>query len=118
MNAITDFQSGDAKLSAESTDAELTWSRSTPVPRKTLLAWFGDQIDGAALPSGPPSLVTAPAGGYRQVAKWLTILLLAVNLIPILFSPGRALIIVILATVGLYFPAWMMDKAAAQKPDR
>ena len=82
-----------------------------------LKAWFGNQVDAAALPSGPPSLLERPAGGYRQVAKWLTILLLAVNAIPILFSPGKALVIVVLATIGLYFPAWLMDKAAATKAD-
>ncbi len=115
VSQITDFQFANAKLSAESDDAELTWSRSTPVSSADLASWFGNQVDAVGLPAGPPSLLERPAGGYRQVAKWLTILLLAVNAIPILFSPGRALLIVILATVGLYFPAWLMDKAATQK---
>ena len=116
VNHVTEFRHDDAKLSAESDDAELTWSRSTPVSSQTLVAWFGKQIEAGALPSsGPPSPAASPAGGYRRIAKWLTILLLAVNAIPILFSPGRALVIVILATIGLYFPAWLMDKAAAQR---
>ena len=115
VNQVTEFQSGNAKLAAESDDSELNWSRSTPVSAADLTAWFGKQVDTRNVPSGPPSLVGRPAGGYRQVAKWLTILLLAVNAIPILFSPGRALVIVILATIGLYFPAWMMDKASAEK---
>ncbi|MEO8935977.1 MAG: DUF4178 domain-containing protein [Burkholderiaceae bacterium] len=117
VNRVTDFRYGTAKLSAESDDAELTWSRSTPVTPKDMALWFGNQVDTTAMPSGPPSLLERPPGGYRQVAKWLTILLLAVNAIPILFSPGRALIIVILATIGLYFPAWLMDKAAAVKAE-
>ncbi len=115
VDHVTDFSFGNAKLSAEADEAELTWSRSTPVTASDLAQWFGKQVDTSAVPSGPPSLLDRPPGGYRQVAKWLTILLLAVNAIPILFSPGRAVIIVILATVGLYFPAWLMDKAAAEK---
>ena len=109
---VTEFAHGPAKLAAEADAAELTWSRSVPVAGAELVRWFGLQVNAAALPSGPPSLVDRPPGGYRQVAKWLTILLLAVNAIPILFSPGRALVIVILATIGLYLPAWLMDKAA------
>jgi len=115
VDQVTEFKYGNAKLSAESDDAELNWSRSTPVSAADLSLWFGKQVDASNVPSGPPSLINEPAGGYRQVAKWLTILLLAVNAIPILFSPGRALVIVILATVGLYFPAWLMDKASAEK---
>ena len=112
---VTEFKYGNAKLSAESDDAELNWSRSTPVSANDLSTWFGKQVDASRVPRGPPSLIGRPAGGYRQVAKWLTILLLAVNAIPILFSPGRALVIVVLAAIGLYFPAWLMDKASTEK---
>lgn len=114
-NQITEFQQGAVKLAAEADDAELTWSRSTPIAPKDLALWFGKEVDAAALPKGPPSLIDPPAGGYRRVAKWMTILLLAINAIPILFSPGRALVIVVLAAIGLYFPAWLLDKAGAQR---
>ncbi len=114
VNQVTEFKYGIAKLSAESDDTELNWSRSTPLTAKEMSDWFGPQLVGRVA-DGPPSLLDRPKGGYRQIAKWLTILLLAVNAIPILFSPGRALIIVILATIGLYFPAWLMDKAAGEK---
>lgn len=118
VGQVTEFQHGAVKLAAESDDTELTWSRSTPVAGADLAKWFGKQVDASRLPAGPPSLVDPPAGGYRQVAKWLTILLVAVNAIPILFSPGRALVIVILATIGLYLPAWLMDAASRRKADR
>ena len=115
VSQVSEFGYGNVKLAAEADDAELTWSRSTPVSPQDLAAWFGPQVDTRGIPSGPPSLTDRPAGGYRQVAKWLTILLLAVNAIPILFSPGRALLIVVFAVIGLYLPAWLMDKAADNK---
>ena len=117
VTQITDFQYANAKLSAESDDAELTSSRSTPVSKTELVAWFGKEVDAARVPEGPPSLTGRPAGGYRRVAKWMTILLLAINAIPILFSPGRALVIVVLAAIGLWFPAWLMDKAGSVKAE-
>ena len=113
-NQITEFQHGATKLAAEASDAELTWSRSTPISAKDLAQWFGKEVDANAIAKSAPSLA-APPGGYRRAAKWLTILLLAINAIPILFSPGRALVIVILAAVGLYFPAWLLDKAASAR---
>ena len=111
VTRIIEFQAGAAKLAAEATTSELTWSLSTPVTPQELAMWFGKGAEGAAaLPrSGPPSLFAAPIGGYRRVAKWLTVLLIAVNAIPVLFAPGRTLLVVILAVVGLWLPAWFMD---------
>ena len=113
---ITEFQHGTFKLAAEANDAELTWSRSTPVAPKDLVQWFGKEVDAQALANAARSAAPAamPPGGYRRAAKWMTILLLAINAIPILFSPGRALVVVILAAIGLYFPAWLLDKAASR----
>ena len=111
---ITEFQHGAIKLAAEANDAELTWSRSTPVAGKDLGQWFGKEVDANATTQSAPS-AASPPGGFRRAAKWMTILLLAINAIPILFSPGRALVIVILAAIGLYFPAWLLDKAAAHR---
>ena len=115
-NEITEFQHGPIKLAAEANDAELTWSRSTPIASKDLAQWFGKEVDANAFANAAKSApsVAALPGGYRRAAKWMTILLLAINAIPILFSPGRALVIVILAAVGLYFPAWLLDKAAGR----
>ena len=116
-NRITEFRAGQAKLAAESNESELTWSRSLPLSAKELSMWFGEQIDASGLAKAEAPAVpwAAGAGGYRRAAKWLTILLLAVNAIPILFSPGRALWITVFAVIGLYFPAWLMDRAAAEK---
>lgn len=111
-NEITEFRRGDTKLAAEADDHELMWSRSRPVARRDLVAWFGDAIDAGALPaatSSPPTVV--PPGGYRRIAKWLTVLLVVLNLIPLAFAPGRVFVTTLLAIVCLWFPAWMMDAA-------
>jgi ribosomal protein L37AE/L43A len=119
VTRVTEFQAGPAKLAAESNAAELTWSRSVPVSAKDLGLWFGSEIDAAKLASAPASAPSSFAasgpGGYRRVAKWLTILLFAINAIPILFAPGRALIITLLAAACFYVPAWLMDMAAANR---
>jgi hypothetical protein len=115
VTRITEFQAGPAKLAAESNESELTWSRSTPVAPNDLALWFGDAIDRTRLAAAPANAAPwsmAGAGGYRRIAKWLAILLVAVNIVPILFSPGRALVVTILAVVCLYIPAWLMDKAS------
>ena len=111
---ISEFKHGDAKLAAEANDAELTWSRSTPVTAAELAAWFGNAVKPDALAKAAPS---AGPGSYLRVAKWMTILLVAINAIPMLFSPGRVIVVVILAVVGLYLPAWLLDKARAVKAD-
>ena len=82
-----------------------------PVAPSELALWFGSAIDAAKLPASPATAPwsTGGPGGYRRAAKWLTVLLLAINAVPILFAPGRAVIITILAIVCLYIPAWMMD---------
>jgi len=115
VNRITEFQAGDVKLAAESDASEMTWSRSTPVTPRDLTMWFGKAIDATQLPqdlpqqAGPPSLFAPPVGGYRRIAKWLTILLVAVNLIPMMFATGRVLMVVLFAIVGLWLPAWILD---------
>jgi ribosomal protein L37AE/L43A len=119
VTRITEFGTGGAKLAAESNAAELTWSRSVPVSPKDLAMWFGKEIDAAALAAAPaaglPSNFVSGPGGFRRVAKWLTIMLLIINVVPILFSPGRALITTALAVACLYIPAWFMDMAAEKR---
>ncbi len=109
---VTEFGGAGAKLAAESSETELTWSRSTPLPPATLALWFGDQVDASRLPQAAPAIASGGPGGFRRAAKWLTILLVAVNAIPMLFSPGRALGVTLFAIVALWVPAWMMDLAA------
>ncbi len=111
---VTEFQAGPAKLAAESNENELTWSRSVPVAPNELAAWLGNAV---AIPTPPVAAgAWSPGpGGYRRVAKWLVILLLAVNAIPVLLSPGRAVVVTVLAIVALYVPAWLMDQAAGRR---
>jgi uncharacterized protein (DUF983 family) len=115
VTRITEFQAGAVKLAAESTPTELTWSQSMPVSPQELAMWFAKPGEVPVMQPGPPSLSAPPVGGYRRVAKWLTVLLIAVNAIPVLFSPGRTLVVVILAVVGLWLPAWFMDSSTNRR---
>ena len=115
-NDVTEFQQGNVKLAAEADNAELTWSRSTPVSPKDLAMWFRGGVSQAGLakagdsPAGP-----VQPGGYRRAAKWLIFLLIALNIIPVLSSSGSALLIAAIAGVGVWFPAWLLDSIAAGK---
>ena len=117
VTRISEFQAGNVKLAAESNESELTWSRSIPVAPRELSLWFGNAVDAAVdatrssqQDAGSPSLsAPPPVGGYRRVAKWLTILLVVINFIPMMFAPGRVLLVVLFAIVGLWLPAWFLD---------
>ncbi len=111
VTRVTEFQGGPARLAAESNENELTWSRSVPVAPNELATWFGMP---AVATTAPQPAWSPGAGGYRRVAKWLVILLLVINAIPALLSPGRAMIVTLLAIAALYVPAWLMDRASGQ----
>ena len=108
-----------AKLAAESSESELTWSRSVPVAPDELVAWFGGGIGRhrAAAQQAAASWSTARTATVRA-AKWLTVLLVAINAIPAVFSPGRTIFVVLLAVVGLWLPAWLMDTGGNRAGDR
>ncbi len=116
VTRVTEFQAGPAKLAAESNENELTWSRSVPVAPAELSRWFGDAVAASAVARPTVGAALTPGvGGYRRVARWLIILLLAVNAIPILLSSGRAIVVTLLAMAALYVPAWLMDQAADRR---
>ena len=119
VTRITEFQSGTAKLAAESNDSELTWSRSTPVAPATIAAWFGNQVDAARLPRNDsglavdePAVAEAATGrsrsgsrsccsrstrsrsSSRRAARWSS------------RSSRRS---------ASTFPAWLMDRAGEQR---
>ena len=96
---VSEFQSGQAKLAAELTPSEITWSCSTPVAFDQIKAWFGADVrgDGPAL-----AVAQAPLRSTQMKFVWW---MLGLNAIPILFNFGGSFWIVIIALVALFYPA-------------
>ncbi|WZB70871.1 DUF4178 domain-containing protein [Achromobacter xylosoxidans] len=70
---ITDYQTGDFKLTREQGEAELGWSASSPVSGAQLAEWF-KRPELAALKSsvGGASPAPTPAGPGSRPSSWLS----------------------------------------------
>ena len=104
---VTEYAARGARLAAEVSAAEMTWSRSTPVPADQLHAWLGLRI---------PVSPGAPQPRYRDTAKRLVILLLIVNAIPLFFSGGGVLSYLLFGAAAIYLPAFFLDRLDAGSP--
>ncbi|UUZ50173.1 DUF4178 domain-containing protein [Massilia sp. B-10] len=96
---VSEFESGQTTLAAELTDAELTWSRSTPVAFDQIKTWFGTGVEGAgpANAAKPSSLLST----QMKFVWWI----LGLNAIPTLFAFGDTFFMTIAALVALFYPA-------------
>ena len=101
---ITEYVGRGSRLATEVSAAEMTWSRSLPVPADQLGAWFGKPMQSAQ---------AAPASRYRDTAKRLVIVLLIINAIPLLFTGGGALPYLLFGAAAIYLPAFFLDKLDA-----
>jgi hypothetical protein len=97
---VSEFESGQTKLAAERTDAELTWSRSTPVAFDQIKAWFGADVRG----SGPAAKAGATSSLLSTQMKFVW-WILGLNAIPILFAFGDTFILTAAALIALFYPA-------------
>jgi uncharacterized protein (DUF983 family) len=105
---VEEFAAGHIRLAAETSEQEMTWSRSSPVPADQLRAWFGDQFKGRV---GAPS---AARGGndkrrYRNVAKYIIWFMLAINAIPLMMNFSGTWFLSLVGAAAIYLPAWFMD---------
>lgn len=96
---VSEFESGQMTLAAELTDAELTWSRSTPVAFDQIKTWFGTGVEGAgpANAAKPSSLLST----QMKFVWWI----LGLNAVPTLFAFGDTFFMTIAALVALFYPA-------------
>ncbi len=112
---VTEFGRGDVKLAAEADAAELTWSRSRPLSGMARAACFGRDVDPRAVARADAGAKPVAPGGFKRAAKWLTILLIALNAIPALASSGLALVIALVAIAALWLPALFLESQAARR---
>lgn len=101
---VAEFASGPVRLAAETTAAEMTWSRSAPVPFDQLKAWFGAQLHGAA-----PAKAVLQRGRHQDAAKKFIMVMLAINAIPLLVNFSRTWALTALGALALYLPALFLD---------
>lgn len=103
VTQVHEFSGGASRLAAESTAEELTWARSQPAPLDQVRAWFGGQVHADV----------APHPAYTGLARKILIALALVNAIPLLFVTANVLPYALLAAVGIYLPAYFLDRLDA-----
>ena len=92
---VREFERGMTSLSAESTEAELTWSRSTPVAADQVRTWFGLAVP-VSTHKVPPSL---------SELQWKFLLwILGLNAIPLVFNFGETMLWMLVGLVALFIP--------------
>jgi hypothetical protein len=101
---VNEFSNGAARLAAESTPQELTWSRSVPAPLDQVRAWFGGHVHADE----------APHPAYTHTARKILIGLALINVIPFLFVTSSVLPYALLAAAGIYLPAYYLDRLDAK----
>jgi hypothetical protein len=99
---VYEFEKDQASLSAELTDSEMTWSKSTPVAYDQLKAWFGKGMTGARPERLAGEDAAKPAYGTQMKFVWW---ILGLNAIPLLANFGLSLVFLIIALIALFIPA-------------
>lgn len=103
---VAEFQDRQETLAAEATAEELTWSRSRPLAVDQVRAWFGEEIHEEQ--HQHPS--------YLRSARWIVIALVLINAIPLVLATRSVLLYLIVATVAIYLPAFILDKMGGNSP--
>jgi hypothetical protein len=93
---VREFERGAVSLSAESTDEELSWSRSAPVAYDQVRAWFKLPAPAAKAAKEPLSM--------RDLQWRFFLWVCALNFVPLLLNFTETLYWLILALVALFIP--------------
>jgi ribosomal protein S27E len=104
---VFEFQGRQARLAAELTAEELTWSRSTPVAFDQLKAWFGDALRAGPLHKLPSEALPASAVSHKFL-WWL----LGLNAVPLLFNFFTTFPYIVFALLAIYLPAKLFARGA------
>jgi uncharacterized protein (DUF983 family) len=104
---VEEFESGQLRLSSETTPQEMTWSRSSPVSADQLKAWFGDAFKGRV--KSPSSSKPFANNRYRKTAKYIIWFMLALNAIPLLTNFSGTWFLSAIGALAIYLPATFLD---------
>ena len=99
---VVEYKRGPAQLAAELTATELTWSKSSAVAQDQLSSWFGK-------PVAAKKKAAAERASYRDTARWLIIIMVACNAIPLLGDFRVTYLYSVLGAIALYLPAMLLD---------
>lgn len=105
---VSEFRASGRKLSMEAGDEEITWSRSAPLEADQVMSWFGKPKSPKDLKASV-SAAASSAQNHRSIAKWLTVALLAINVIPLFVAFGDVFETLLFFWAALYFPAAWLD---------
>ncbi|MDB5906569.1 MAG: hypothetical protein JWP34_683 [Massilia sp.] len=108
---VFEFESGTAKLAAELTSEELTWSRSTPIAYDQIKTWFGNALRADPLAKMPSQAL--PSAGVTVKFLWW---ILGLNAIPLLFNFSGTIFSIVFALLAIYLPAKFFASADKGKP--
>jgi endogenous inhibitor of DNA gyrase (YacG/DUF329 family) len=100
---VAEFKGGQARLAAEFTGEELTWSRSTRVASDQVRAWFGLPATaskrGSVVVTGQDS-----TDSVAPIAKKFIVAILLLNLVPLLLNWEGSWYWVGFGVLALFFP--------------
>lgn len=110
---VIEYENGADQLVAEVSASEINWSMVTPVAGDQLKAWFGKELSEAAA-----SALSESAGrpSCMLTAKYFSISLLLVNLLPLLSSFGKTWIFTLIGIGCIYALAYYQDHSNGEKP--
>jgi hypothetical protein len=100
---VTEFANGVARLAAEASNEELTWSRSATLPLDQVRAWFGGRVH----------VELQPHPKYGETARRVLIAFLVINAIPLLFATDNSLPYALIGAAAIYLPAYFFDRLDA-----
>jgi hypothetical protein len=102
---IVEFENGPAKLAAEMTPEEMTWSMSMPVSPDQIRAWFGKDVKADK----------TPKSDLQGLTGKFIVGILAANAIPLLFAFWSTWSYVALGIAAVYFPAKYLDELGEEQ---
>lgn len=104
---VEEFEAGQLRLASETTEHEMTWSRSSPVSADQLALWFGPSFKGRV--KSPSKSKPFANNRYRNAAKYIIWFMLALNAIPLLSNFSETWFLSAVGALAIYLPAIFLD---------
>jgi uncharacterized protein (DUF983 family) len=104
---VEEFQAGQLRLASETTEQEMTWSRSSPVSADQLSLWFGAAFKGRV--KSPSKARPFGNNRHRTAAKYIIWLMLVLNAVPLLTNFSGTWFLSAIGALAIYLPATFLD---------